>query len=395
MKIKTRESLKTIKTFDRADTLAQKSKKGVSSLHNSAEQTQNVGYESETDYAGSELQDKEERIARMTVVGANKVGRWGVKETRKNIQKWRNRPRKPKPNPNLKQLPSPQRPMLEAPKKGIKAASKGTKSTVKGTKTAAKGAKTTAKATVKGTKAAVKGTVKAAQLIKRAAIATVKFVKVAVKAIIAAAKAVVAAVKGIIAAIAAGGWVAVLIIVIVVIVACIVGSVYAIFVPAEDSEITIYSVTRDLEREHHEMENELAATVYYDVLNYDGGLAGWEEVIAVYAVKLNLDSEDPQEVATFDESKANALRAVFLDMHELSLMSETHTSYVTRQETDANGNVVEVTEEIKTVYVTVITTPKSAAQIAEEYGFTAQQKQMLTELLSSENAELWAGILSE
>ena len=387
MKIKTRESLKTIKTFDRADTLAQKSKNGISSLHNSAEQTQNIGYESETDYAGSELQDKEERIARMAVVGANKVGRWGVKETRKNIQKWRNRPRKPKPNPKLKQLPSPQRPMLEAPKKGIKTASKGTKNAVKG-------AKTTAKATVKGTKAAVKGTVKAAQLIKRAAIATVKFVKVAVKAIIAAAKATIAAIKGIIAAIVAGGWVAVLIIVIIVIVALVVGSVYAIFVPAEDSEITIYSVTRDLEREHHEMENELAATVYYDVLNYDGSLAGWEEVIAVYAVKLNLDSEDPQEVATFDESKANALRAVFLDMHDLSLMSETHTRYETRQETDANGNVVEVTEEINTVYVTVITTPKSAAQIAEEYGFTVQQKEMLAELLSSENAELWAGILS-
>lgn len=395
MRIKTRESLKTIKTFDRADTLAQKSKKGVSSLHNSAEQTQNVCYESETDYAGSELQDKEERIARMAVVGANKVGRWGVKETRKNIQKWRKRPRKPKPNPNLKQLPSPQRPMLEAPKKGIKTASKAPKNTVKGTKTAVKGAKTTAKATVKGTKTAAKGTVKAAQLIKRAAIATVKFVKVAVKAIIAAAKATIAAIKGIIAAIAAGGWVAVVIIIIIVIIACVVGSVYAIFVPAEDSEITIYSVTRDLEREHHEMENELAATVYYDVLNYDGNLAGWEEVIAVYAVKLNLDSEDPQEVATFDESKANALRAVFLDMHNISLMSETHTRYETRQETDANGNVVEVIEEKNTVYVTVITTPKSVAQIADEYGFTAQQKEMLTELLSSENAELWSGILSE
>ena len=395
MKIKTRESLKTIKTFDRADTLAQKSKNGISSLHNSAEQTQNIGYESETDYAGSELQDKEERIARMTVVGTNKVGRWGVKETRKNIQKWRNRPRKPKPNPNLKQLPSPQRPMLEAPKKGIKTASKAPKKTVKGTKTAVKGAKTTAKATVKGTKAAVKGSVKVAQAIKRAAIATVKFVKVAVKAIIAAAKATIAAIKGIIAAIAAGGWVAVVIIIIIVIIACVVGSVYAIFVPAEDSEITIYSVTRDLEREHHEMENELAATVYYDVLSYEGSLAGWEEVISVYAVKLNLDSEDPQVVATFDESKANALRAVFLDMHDLSLMSETHTRYETRQETDANGNVVEVTEEINTVCVTVITTPKSVAQIAEEYGFTAQQKEMLAELLSSENAELWAGILGE
>ena len=394
MKIKTRESLKTIKTFDRADTLAQKSKKGVSSLHNSAEQTQNVGYESETDYAGSELQDKEERIARMAVVGANKVGRWGVKETRKNIQKWKNRPRKPKPNPNLKQLPSPQRPMLEAPKKGIKTASKGTKSTIKGTKTAAKGAKTTAKATVKGTKAAVKGTVKAAQLIKRAAIATVKFVKVAVKAIIAAAKAVVAAVKGIIAAIVAGGWVAVLIIVIIVIVACIVGSVYAIFVPAEDSEITIYSVTRDLEREYRQKQTELVAGYEYDVLNYEGSLAGWDEIIAVYAVKLNLDSDNPQEVATFDENKAEQLRYVFWDMVELSLMSETQISYVTRHETDANGNVIEVKEEVTMIILTIVTDNISVDEISDKYGFSAKQDEMLDELLSENNAELWAGILS-
>lgn len=379
MKIKTRESLKTIKTFDRADTLAQKSKSGISSLRNSAEQTQNVGYESETDYAGSEVQDKEERIVRMTVVGANKFGRWGVKETRKNIQKWRNRPRKPKPNPNLKQLPSPQRPMLEAPKEGIKAASKGTKNTVKGTKTTAK--------------ATAKGTVKAIQLIRRAAVATVKFVKVAVKAIIAAVKAVVAAVKGIIAAIVAGGWVAVLIIVIIVIVACVVGSVYAIFVPAEDGEITIYSVTRDLEREHHEKENELAATVYYDVLNYEGSLAGWEEVIAVYAVKLNLDSDNPQEVATFDESKANALRAAFWDMNKLSVISETHTSHFTRQETDANGNAVEVIEEINMVYVTIVTTAKSAGQMADEYDFTVVQREALFELLSERNVVLWQEIL--
>ena len=388
MKIKTRDSLKTIKTFDRADTLAQKSKSGISSLNNSAEQTQNVGYESETDYAGSMLQDKGKCFARMTLVEANKVGRWGVKETRKNIQKWRNRPRKPKPNPKLKQLPPPQRPMLEAPKKGIKATSKGTKNAAKGTKKAVKGAKSTAKSTVKGTK-------KAAQFIKSAATTTVKFIKVLVKVIIATVKAVVAAIKGIVAAIAAGGWVAVLIIVFLVVVALVISSVYAIFVPAGDSEITIYSVTQDLVREHREMETNLATTVYYDVLNYDGNLAGWDGVIAVYAVKLNLDSDNPQEVAIFDETKAEVLRAVFWDMHDLSLMSETHTRYETRQETDANGNVVEVTEEITTVYVTVITTSKSADQIAEEYGFTVQQKQMLMELLNPQNAELWAGLLGE
>ena len=393
MKIKTRESLKTIKTFDRADTLAQKSKKGVSSLHNSAEQTQNIGYESETDYAGSALQDKEERIARMTVVGANKVGRWGVKETRKNIQKWRNRPRKTKPNPKLKQLPSPQRPMLEAPKKGIKAASKGTKSAAKGTKTAVKGAKTTAKAAVKGTKAAVKGTVKAAQLIKKAAIATVKFVKVAVKAIIAAAKATIAAIKGIIAAIVAGGWVAVLIIVIIVIVALVVGSVYAIFVPAEDSEITIYSVKTDLEREYHQRQAELIANCQYDILNYEGDIAEWDEMIAVYAVKLNLGDE-PQEVATFDEDKAAELKAIFWDMNTISLRNDSRTTTVTRYETDANGNSVEIQEEVTMIILTVVTDSMSADEISDEYGFSTKQNTMLDELLSEENAELWAGILS-
>ena len=394
MKIKTRESLKTIKTFDRADTLAQKSKNGISSLHNSAEQTQNIGYESETDYAGSELQDKEERIARMAMVGANKVGRWGVKETRKNIQKWRNRPRKPKPNPNLKQLPSPQRPMLEAPKKGIKTASKAPKNTVKGTKTAAKGAKTTAKAAVKGTKAAAKGAVKAAQLIKKAAIATAKFVKVAVKAIIAAAKATVAAIKGIIAAIVAGGWVAVLIIVIIVIVALVVGSVYAIFVPAEDSGITIYSVKSDLEREYHQRQAELIANCQYDILNYEGDIAAWDEMIAVYAVKLNLGDE-PQEVATFDEDKAAELKAIFWDMNSISLRTESRTTTVTRYETNADGELVEVQEDVTMIILTVVTDSMSADEISDEYGFSAKQDTMLAELLRSENAELWAGILGE
>ena len=394
MKIKTRESLKTIKTFDRADTLAQKSKSGISSLHNSAEQTQNIGYESETDYAGSELQDKEERIARMAMVGANKVGRWGVKETRKNIQKWRNRPRKPKPNPKLKQLPSPQRPMLEAPKKGIKAASKAPKNTVKGTKTAVKGAKTTAKATVKGTKAAVKGTVKAAQLIKKAAIATVKFVKVAVKAIIAAAKATIAAIKGIIAAIVAGGWVAVLIIVIIVIVALVVGSVYAIFVPAEDSGITIYSVKSDLEREYHQRQAELIANCQYDILNYEGDIAAWDEMIAVYAVKLNLGDE-PQEVATFDEDKAAELKAIFWDMNSISLRTESRKTTVTRYETNADGELVEVQEDVTMIILTVVTDSMSADEISDEYGFSTKQNTMLDELLSEENAELWAGILGE
>ena len=373
MKIKTRESLHTIKTFDRAENLAQKSKSGVSSLHNSAEQTQNVGYESETDYAGSELQDKEGRIARTTVMGADCVGRWGVRETRKNIYKWGNRPIKPKPNPKLKQLPAPKRPMLEAPKKGVKAASKGTK-------TASKGAKNASKATVKGTKAAANTAARTAQLIKRAAIATAKYIKVAIKAIIVAAKAVVAAVKGIIIAIVAGGWIAVLIIVIIVIIGAVIGSVYAIFTPAEDNGITIYEVMSDLENEHREQQAIMIENYQYDVLRYGGSMAEWDDMIAVYAVKLNL-VDNAHEIATFDEKKAEELRRVFWSMNSIHLETETVTSYVSKQEVDENGNIVGTTEEVTLVYLTVISDSIDAFQAADNYGFNAKQKDMLAGIL--------------
>ena len=373
MKIKTREALKTIKTFDRADSLAQKSKNGVSSLHNSAEQTQGVGYESETDYAGSELQDKEERVARTAVAGAGRVGRWGVRETGKNMDKWRNRPKKPKQAPKLKQLPPPQRQALPPAKKGTK---------------------TTAKTTVKGTKSTAKASAKAAQALKKASTATVKCVQAVAKAVVAATKATVAAVKGVVAAIVAGGWVAVLIIVIMVLAALVAGSVYAVFVPDENSEITIYSVKSDLEREYRQKQSDLIAGQQYDVLNYEGGMAPWNEMLAVYAVKLNLGDE-PREVASFDEDKAELLREIFWDMNSISVCTELKTSTVTRYETDDKGELVEVQEEVTLIALTVVTDNMSLDEVSDEYGFSKKQVEILDDLLNGDNEKLWADLIGE
>ena len=363
VKIKTREALKTIKTFDRTDSLAQKSKNGVSSLHNSAEQTQGVGYESETDYAGSELQDKEERVARTAVAGAGRVGRWGVRETGKNMDKWRNRPKKPKQSPKLKQLPPPQRQALPPEKKGTK---------------------TTTKVTVKGTKTTAKTSAKAAQALKKASAATVKCVQAIVKAVVAATKATVAAVKGVVAAIVAGGWVAVLIIVIMVLAALVAGSVYAVFIPVENSEITIYSVKSDLEREYHQKQSDLIAGQKYDILNYEGDMAPWNEMLAVYAVKLNLGDE-PQEVASFDEDKAELLRKIFWDMNPISVRTESKTATVTKYETDIGGNLVEIQEEVTLIVLTVVTDNMSLDRVSVEYGFSGKQVEMLGNLLSDDN----------
>ena len=408
---KTRESLRSIKVVDKTEGLAKKSKNGASSLANSAEETQNPRHETEVEYAGNEVQDKEERSGRALVRGAARVGQWGYRTTVRNIQKWRNRPRKIKLKvEEPKQLPPPKRPLLtEGTKQGAKTASKGIKNSSKAAKKAsrasAKAAKKSAKATAKATKQAAKASAKAAkagvkmsvrvaQAIKRAAIATVKFVKVAVKAIIATAKAVIAGVKALVAAIAAGGWVAVLIIVIIVLVALVAGSIFAIFIPAEQNGITVYDVMGELDREFHDKEQELLANCQYDVLTYEGEMADWNEIVAIYAVKLNLDTENPQEIATFDEAKADELRNIYRTMNTVRLETRTETKEVKKQVRDENGNLKEVTETVTTTYVTVKRTGLTALQAADEYDFTDYQIEMLTMLLDEKNDELWQGLLT-
>ena len=408
---KTRESLRSIKVVDKTEGLAKKSKNGASSLANSAEETQNSRHETEVEYAGNEVQDKEERSGRALVRGAARVGQWGYRTTVRNIQKWRNRPRKIKLKvEEPKQLPPPKRPLLtEGTKQGAKTASKGikngskaakkasrasAKAAKKTAKTSAKAAKQAAKASAKAAKAGVKTSVRVAQALKRAAIATAKFIKVAVKAIIAATKAVIAGVKALVAAIAAGGWVAVLIIVIIVLVALVAGSIFAIFIPAEQNGITVYDVMGELDREFHDKEKELLANCQYDVLTYDGEMADWNEIVAIYAVKLNLDTENPQEIATFDEAKADELRNIYRTMNTVRLETRTETKEVKKQVRDEDGNLKEVTETVTTTYVTVKRTGLTALQAADEYDFTDYQIEMLTLLLDEKNDELWQGLLT-
>ena len=93
---KTRESLRSIKVVDKTEGLAKKSKNGASSLANSAEETQNPRHETEVEYAGNEVQDKEERSGRALVRGAARVGQWGYRTTVRNIQKMEKPPAKNK-----------------------------------------------------------------------------------------------------------------------------------------------------------------------------------------------------------------------------------------------------------------------------------------------------------
>lgn len=382
MGIKTRESLRDIKTFDRAKNLAEKSRNGLSDLNHEASDTQGGGYSSESEYAGDSLQGYERSAARTAVFGAERLGRWGMKRTAKNIRKWRNRPVKVD-EPAPKQLPPPKRPALNAPKTAEKSA-----------KTAEKTAEKTAKTAKKTAEASAKAAKKAAEAAKKAAEETVKAAKAAAKAVVTAVKAVVAAIKDIVAAIAAGGWVAVLIICIICMVALVAGSIYAIFVPSAN-DLSLFTVMSECEWEQAEQVDNIKNSVAYDYCSVQGEDADWVDVIAVYAAKLNLNADEPEDVATFDEKKAGKLKQIWRDMNAVSGYTQTQTKTVPQITQDEDGNPITVDVEITEVYLYIVKEPMTAYEIAEQYGFSKKQYKALDELLDSQNADLWRELLGE
>ena len=129
----------------------------------------------------------------------------------------------------------------------------------------------------------------------------------------------------------------------------------------------------------------------YDIIHYSGEFAPWREMIAVYAVKLNLDTENPTELATFDEEKADALRQVFGDMNHIQIHTEVVDEVRSTTVVDENGNVSTVETVVEIVHLYVNTEITSIVKLCEIYGFTELQREALAELMSDENDRMWGG----
>ena len=383
MKIKTRESLRTIKTFDRAKTLGQKVKNGAGEVKEYGEELQNTRYGSANEYTGNAVENTERRTARNVAYGAGKIGNWGLKETRKNILKLRSRPKKFKVNVQQpKQLPAPKRPALPPAKTTAKTAQKGVKTAQRAAKAAAKTAKVT-----------VKAAQRAAQAAKAAAKAAVKFAKVAAKAIVAAAvKATAAAIKGIVAAIAAGGWIVVVVILLICMIGLVVGSVFGIFAPNPDNEngITIVQTVREANAAYEAQIAEIKSRYDYDMCFVTGEPCEWSLAIAVYAVKTNRT----EDVVTFDDEKAEVLKEIYRRLNRMDVHTEQIAVKETHLETQEDGSVVPVEWEVVKTYLYIETVPLTAEEAANLYGFDTKQREQLGELLSDRNKEMWDGLLS-
>jgi len=289
---------------------------------------------------------------------------------------------------NIKQASSTAKGTIKTTSKSIKTAEKTAKASIKTSQQAAKAAQRTAQATARAARAAAH----AARIAARTAVVAAK---AAVKATVAAVKAIIAATKALIAAIAAGGWIAVLVIVIICLIGLLIGSCFGIFFSGEDSGsgYTMQNVVQEINDDYQQQIDTTKANLSHDVLEMSGSRAVWPEVLAVYAVKTTTDPDNPQEVATIDDSKKAILTDIFWEMNQISSRTETRTETVITETDDGNGNIVETETTVTQTYLYITVSHKTAEEMAAQYGFDEEQKEQLAELLAEENRSLWSAVL--
>ena len=278
----------------------------------------------------------------------------------------------------------------------VKTAERTVKTAERSAKTAVKTAEQTAKTAQAAAKASAKAAQKSAQASRAAAKATATAIKAAGKATIAAVKAVISGTKALVSAIAAGGWVAVVVILLICMVGLLLGSSFGIFFSGESMENgqpTMQTVVAEINAEYQGKLDEVKNGTSYDVLEMSGVGAVWKEALAVYAVKTNTDPDNPQEVATIDDGKKQLLKDIFWEMHTISSRTGSVTETVTEESDDGHGNIVTTESMVTRTYLYITVSHKTADEMAEQYGFNEEQKAQLKELLSEEYAGLWSSVL--
>lgn len=273
----------------------------------------------------------------------------------------------------------------------VKTTEQTAKAVVKTSKAAAEASKKAAEASAKAAKMAAIAAKKAAIILYKAAVVVGKAI---VKAAVSVGKAIAAAFQALAAAVGAGGAVAIVAAVFICAVALILGSAEGIFFSSEDTGgRTMQSVVRNINQEYQGRIALIKEVNTYDEIEMTGSSAVWREVLSVYAVSLNMASDEEQEVVTLNDEKIEALKDIFWEMNTISSGVEDVVRIVKEEHVDEKGNitVVEVEKKIKLLKIKV--SHKTAEEMAAELGFSEKQRERMRDLLSEQYRSLWAAVL--
>ena len=220
------------------------------------------------------------------------------------------------------------------------------------------------------------------QVLRDTAIKTAKAAKEAGKKVL---RAIAAAAEKLVAAIGTGGAAAVSVVVVILLVGMLFASPLGILFAGEDTgtEIKIPDAVATLNGEFTDEIYRIMEEHPYDELDMQEGmeaamLQNWRNVLAVYAVKVSTDEEHGLDVMTMDEEKLQLLREIFFDANKLEYELTTRT---------VDG------KRITTLHISVQI--KDAMQMANEYGFTAQQREMLEELLKPDYDDIFLSLIGD
>ena len=427
--IKTRAMAeKAVKTIDKSAIAAQRMKNTYVQAKEKAERTHSTIEESPEEHAADHVSDGTAITAYESVHLFDRQGRKSVEVTKENIARAKEyfqrnwltgQPKKQAPEQlghtpspveqkrtNIKTVHQSQKAVKQPVKSTGKTAVKTAKGNVKAASRSVKTARTTGKAAVKtsqqtarATRQTVKATVKTArstmQATRVAARATAATAKKAAQATVTAVKAIIAGTKALIAAVAAGGWIAAVVIIVICLIGLIASSAFGIFFSGENTGTgqTMPAVVREINQDYEDKLEEIKTGNLHDVLEMSGSRAVWPEVLAVYAVKATTDPDDPQEVATMNDAKKGLLKEIFWAMNDVTYSTSTAPHNNVTETDDGHGNIVETTTTVTetTLYITV--SHKTADEMAYIYNFTADQRRQLTELLAEENRSIWSAVL--
>ena len=218
------------------------------------------------------------------------------------------------------------------------------------------------------------------QVLRDTAIKTAKVAKEAGRKVL---RAIVAAAEKLAAAIGAGGAAAVSVVVVILLVGMLFASPLGILFAGEDTgtEIKIPDAVATLNGEFTDEIYRIMEDHPYDELDMQEGmeaamLQNWRNVLAVYAVKVSTDEEHGLDVMTMDEEKLQLLREIFFDANKLEY------ELTTRTVDGAQKTILHISLQIK-----------DAMQMADEYGFTDQQREMLEELLKPDYDDIFLSLI--
>lgn len=195
-----------------------------------------------------------------------------------------------------------------------------------------------------------------------------------------------------------------LVLVLAGLIAGIVASAFGIFFVGEsESEDmpTLRDVVLSINQEYNDEICSIQEANPHDELVIVGGRSSWPDILAIYAVSVTTDPENPMDVVTMTDDRIEILRNLFWEMNTITYETEEVTEVISVQSvdeegnplTDDHGNPIMEDQESVTVILHITISHLSALEEASSLGFSDSQYAQLSELLDPAYATLWMSIL--